>query len=292
MSLRINSPTGHGEAIELGGRFADHRPAVWASIDTPRLAGLPGVVSLSGLWDRQTYRTDPGADRPVTIENRRRGAALWSHWLRPDLRVEAGLALDRFEGAGSFVSPRLGGEVRLAGDRVAVLGDLASWAALTGRPGFTELGGTLALRSAVRQRRLLLTARVDGRRATRDSPRAIWPGAGTGPGRPLLLRGSPLLEDGELAGEAFGRGLLHAGLEAEVKLADRGPARVGLAVFTDWARPWDTALESGPGPGIFALGVGLRVRAFSSTALRVDVAVRPGRRDLVLSGGVIPRWPR
>ena len=172
-----------------------------------------------------------------------------------------------------------------------MLGDLGSWVALGDRRDFFELGGTLALRSAARPGRMFLTARIDGRRATRDAPRAVWPGAGTGPGRSPLQRASPLLENGELVGEAFGRGLLHAPIEAEMRVADRGPARLGLAVFSDWAKVWDAAAQSGPGRDLLALGVGLRLRTLSNTALRVDVAVRPGQRGLVLSGGVTPRWP-
>ena len=205
--------------------------------------------------------------------------------------MEVGLAMDRFEGIGDFASSQVEAEVRLAKDRVAMLGDLGSWVALGDRRDFFEIGGTLAMRSAVRPGRLFLTARVDGRRATRDAPRAVWPGAGTGPGRSLLQRASPLLENGELVGEAFGRGLLHATIEAEVRVADRGPARLGLAVFSDWAKVWDAAAQSGPGRDLLALGVGLRLRTLSNTALRVDIAVRPGQRGLVLSGGVTPRWP-
>lgn len=292
LSLRLNSPTGRGESVSLGGRFAAHRPAVWASIDTPLLAGLPGVVSIGGLWDRQTYRLDGTSAGPLAIETRRRGSALWGHWLSERVRIEAGLAVDRFEHGGSFVSPRVGGEFRLAEGRVALLSDLSWWAALGDQPGFSEGGAALALRSATRPRRLAVTARAEGRRATQSAPLALWPGAGTGQGRSLLQRATPLLEDEEVIGDAFGRGLLHATVEAEVKIADRGPARLGLAAFFDWSRPWDTTRSAGSGSDIWAIGFGLRVRGLSNSALRIDVAVRPGRRDLILSAGVIPRWPR
>jgi hypothetical protein len=207
-------------------------------------------------------------------------------------RVEVGLAIDRFEDRGNFASSRVGAEVRTAEDRVAIVGDLASWAAGGDVQGFFEFGGTAAVRSTVRPGRLLVSARIDGRRATLDAPLAVWPGAGTGPGRPMLLRGSPLLDEGELVGAGFGRGLLHATVEAEVRIADRGPGRLSLAVFSDWARPWDTALQQGKGQNLFAFGAGLRLRALSRTAFRVDLAKQPGHRGVVLSGGVIPPWPR
>ena len=289
--LRINSPTGRGEGIELGGRFAARRPSFWASIETPRLGGLPGVVSLSGLWDRQTYRPDATEGAPVTVETRRRGAIDWSHWPAAWARLDLGLGIDRFDGGGNHVSIRGGIETRMAKDRVAIFGDAASWMAAGDAAGFSELGGTVAARTSIRPRRFVMYARLDVRRATSEAPLAVWPGAGKGPGRELLLRGSPLLKHGELVGDAFGRSLHHATAEAEVTVADRGAVRLGLAAFGDWARPRDTQLQPGPGPNIFAFGAGLRLRVLSQTAFRIDVAKRPDRAGVVFSAGVIPAWP-
>ena len=100
------------------------------------------------------------------------------------------------------------------------------------------------------------------------------------------------MTDGIVAGEAFGRGLLHATAEAEIQVADRTLVRLGLAAFVDWAKPWDTRLGPGPAPGIFAFGAGLRIHAPGSTAFRFDVAKRPGDSGVVVSAGVIPPWPR
>ena len=44
------------------------------------------------------------------------------------------------------------------------------------------------------------------------APFAVWPGAGTGHGRDVLLRAHPLLDDGVIRG-VFGRRLAHAGTE-------------------------------------------------------------------------------
>jgi hypothetical protein len=291
MRLRINGLTGHGESLDTGWRFAENRPAFWLSLDTPRLAGLSGVVSLQGLWDRQTYRTRAATAAPPIVEDRRRAALVWSHWISAVARVEAGFAADRFPGRGTFAASRFGLELRGAQNRVAFVGEVESWGAAS-RPGFSELGGALAFRSRARPGRWLVTARVDGHRATQASPLAIWPGAGTGPARPLLIRASPLLEDNVLTGEGFGRGLAHATAEVELKIAERGPTRLGLAAFSDGVRVVDRPLGAGRGPDLFAVGLGLRLRGFSRTGLRVDIAMRPGRRDVVFSGGVVPPWPR
>ena len=290
--LRINSPTGRGEALELGGRFDARRPAAWASLQTPRLAGLPGVVSLSGVWDRQTYRLAANVGDSATVETRRRGAIDWSHWLRSSLHLELGIGVERFDGQGSYVSMRGGADRRLFADRAALVAAGGSWMGTSGARGFAEFGGTAAMRSAARPRRWTFAARFDGRRATQSAPLAVWPGAGTGASRSFLLRGSPLVTDGIVVGEAFGRGLLHATAETEIQVADRALVRLGLAAFADWAKPWDTSLGPGPRGSLFAIGAGLRIHAPGSIAFRLDLAKRPGTPGVLVSAGVIPPWPR
>jgi predicted double-glycine peptidase len=289
--IRFNSPTGRGEAFEIGGRFASHRPAAWALVETPRFAGLPGVVALSALWDRQTYRPGGIGSLPAILETRRRGAIDWSHWATPSARLNLGVGVDRFDGRGSYASAKGGFDLRAGQDRIALLGDAAGWTGLGGARGFGEFGGTLALRGAVRPRRVAFRARLDARRATSEAPLALWPGAGRGPGRPLLLRASRLLTRGEVTGEAFGRGLLHGTAEVEVRAGDRGVFRLGLAAFADWAKPWDTFRTPGASEDLFALGGGVRLRT-SSAAFRIDLAKQPGTKGVVFSAGVIPPWPR
>jgi hypothetical protein len=63
--------------------------------------------------------------------------------------------------------------------------------------------------------------------------------AGTGTGRPWLLRAYPLLRDGVVTGEAFGRGLLHASIELESPPLPLRLVRLGFAFFSDWARAFD-----------------------------------------------------
>lgn len=284
--VRVNSPTGRGERLELGGRFLEGSPAAWARLDTPRLAGLPGVATLSAHVEEQAYAIGAGRVR----EARRRGALDWSDWRSGALRVGLGLAVDRFDGASS-ASLRAEAERRAAADRVAVLGDAAAWRPLGGSRPFAEAGVTVAARSSVRARRVLVTARIDARRASAAAPLALWPGAGTGTGRPLLLRASPLRTDGAISGEAFGRGLLHATVEAEARAARLGPAGLGFAAFADWARAWDRGASPGASPGAFAVGVGLRLRLAGEGRLRVDVAHRPGGRGVVASVGWLAPWP-
>ena len=290
--LRINSPTGRGEALEIGGRFDAGRPSAWMLLETPRLGGLPGVVSLGALWDRQSYQLTGSTGVEPLVETRRRGALGWSHWLTSSLRLGLTVGAERFDGQGSYVSLRGDADRRFFADRAALEADAGSWTGVRGAPGFGEFGATAAFRSSVRPRRWSFAARFDGRRATGLAPLAVRPSAGTGTSRSFLLRGSRLVTDGIVVGEAFGRGLLHGTAEVEIEVARRLLVRLGIAAFTDWAKPWDTSPGSGPGPGVFALGAGVRIHASRTAAFRFDVAKRPGRPGLLVSAGVIPPWPR
>ncbi|MEO8362526.1 MAG: cysteine peptidase family C39 domain-containing protein, partial [Vicinamibacteria bacterium] len=291
LEMSINSPTNRGESIDVLWRFAARRPAVSAVLALPRFASLPGIVTLSGLWDRQTYRAARVMDAPTSVETRRRGAIDWTDWVLPALRLGVGTGIDLFDGQRHFVSVRGEAESRLGHDHMALLADGARWTSVNDQPGFTEFGGALAFRSGVTPRKLTISGRFDVRRASEAAPLAIWPGAGEGPGRPLLLRAPRLVDEGYLSGEAFGRGLLHGTIEAEVQVMNRGLIRAGLAAFTDWAKPRDTVTTSGAAPSIFAIGVGVRLRGIGKTLIRGDLAIRPGHGGVVVSGGITPPWP-
>jgi len=289
--IRFNSPTGRGEGLEIGGRFASRRPSAWVSLETPRLVDLPGVVSLRALWDRQTYRWIDGATTSVIVGTRRRGALDWSHWLTSVTRLDLGVAIERFDGRGTYGSIRAGAERRMAADRLALLAEAGSWTGRRVAKGFAEFGGTVAFRSRVSPRKVTVFARASARRATDKAPLALWPSAGNGAGRAFLLRSVRLVNNGEVVGAAFGRGLLQGTAEVEVQVADRGLMRLGVAAFVDGAKVWDSSLRPGSAKALLAIGAGLRIRASAST-FRLDVAKRPGEPGLAFSAGVIPPWPR
>nr|MDQ3347496.1 hypothetical protein [Acidobacteriota bacterium] len=114
------------------------------------------------------------------------------------------------------------------------------------------------------------------------APLALWPGAGTGQGRPVLLRAHPLLRDGVVDDGVFGRRLLHGGLEWRRWTPLRGRAvRIAPALFIDGAR------AAGVLPGADArahldAGAGVRIAVPGAGVLRVDLArgIRDGSTAL------------
>ncbi len=55
LRLDVAAPTGSGELWSAAWRFWDARPRVAATLALPSRAGLPGVTTIEGAWERQSY---------------------------------------------------------------------------------------------------------------------------------------------------------------------------------------------------------------------------------------------
>jgi hypothetical protein len=204
-----------------------------------------------------TRETGGVSDSSVTREERRRTALSFADWIASDLRLEVGAALDKWSGRGGHLSLEGGIEALLAGDRLAIRAQAARWTSLESGPPFGA-GSLLARWSSQHLERGGWVALAGVSRATSDAPLALWPGAGTGRGRAPLLRAHPLLDDGVVAGRAFGRTLVHTGIERQAWMHTFKSLRLGWILLVDGARPWNS-LQSAHVPWQFDGGVGIRL---------------------------------
>jgi hypothetical protein len=284
--LALASVTRDGGLLSLGWRWRPGNPAASLALAAPGGLRLPGVVRLEGLLDTQLYAGEGGAFQ----EHRRRATLGFEEWWTADLRagVTGGVELGE---DGDFALLGAHAERRLASDRLAVLARVER--GLGSGRGFTRGEVRVLARSTPRASdRLVVSGRLGYTGASAGAPRFHWPGAGTGSGRDLLLRAHPLLVDDVVAGEAFGRRLLDAGVEAELRLAGLGPASFGLAAFADAARAWERPQPAGAGPLLVDVGVGARASVPGLGRVRLDLATRVGGGGLTLSAGWLPPWPR
>jgi predicted double-glycine peptidase len=274
----LSSPTGGGESIEGGFRWWEERPKLWVSLAAPELLSLPGIGSLEGYFEQQSYAL-PGS---APVEESWRGARLSAFdWVSSGTRAGFQIGFHEEDSAGSWIALGGGIERRIAGDRVSLRADAVQWLATGDAASFREAGASAAARLVERQS-WSLRARLDARLVTENAPLTVWPGAGSDNARPLLLRGYPLLEEGVLRGKGFGPKLLHASVEIERTLWNPGMVKLGLATFVDWARVYG---RDGESPGsLWSPGAGLRVDLFGRT-LRLDAATALGRGGLVVSAG-------
>jgi hypothetical protein len=269
VSLEVGSPTGNGELWTAGLSWRQERPRASLELAVPAPGGRPGIWRVEGFWERQAYA---GAAMPdtggvngstVTREERRRTALSFADWIASDLRLEVGAALDKWSGRGAHLSLEGGIEALLSGDRLAIRARAAQWTSLESGAPFGA-GSLLARWSSQHLERGGWVALAGVSRATSDAPLALWPGAGTGRGREPLLRAHPLLDDGVMAGRAFGRTLVHTGIERQAWIHGLKSLRVGWILFVDGAKPWNSLQSAGvpwqldAGAGIRLAGLGAR----------------------------------
>lgn len=245
------------------------RPEAELEASTPGLFGAPGVWTARGDWKRRTY----GFPEGVTREERFTARLGWARWVRADLRTGLGMGLYRWPGRGRSIAAGASLEWRSQGDRLAVLGQGAGWTDPAQGPAFARLGVAVSGRSSTGRDGLVGNLRGGFERATPGAPPSEWPGAGHGEARPILLRAHPLLEEGTVRGEAFGRRLAWAGASADLWTAGPGPVLLGFGAFVDAAKAWDRPGGIPPSPLHVDAGFGLRMALDEDGgALYLDVA--------------------
>ena len=264
IGLRAASLLGAGELWMVDWRWSTPRRRIAFGLRVPVAGPVPGALTVGGLAERETY-----VFGTETREDRRRAELKLATWLAPWLRVSTTAAFDRWYELGSFGS--LGADLLFVGldDRASIRVCGEGWvgSAAPFARGDVELGWT----SRLERRGLVVSARLGGSVAANASPFMIWPGAGTGTGRPALARAHRMLTEGRFNGSLFGRTLGYGGLEA-VSWTHLGPLALGGAAFVDLAAATDR-----PEPYLGTdfqtdAGVGLRLGLPGLGAVRVDLA--------------------
>ncbi|MEP6916031.1 MAG: tetratricopeptide repeat protein, partial [Acidobacteriota bacterium] len=268
----VASPSGGGEMWTLGWRWWDRRPRVALGFAAPSpFGGLWGV----DLFDeRQTYG---GRGGPIE-EARQRASFHISDWTHAGFRWEGVAGVDRFDEAGGSRTGRafalaFSGQQRLAADRAYLEARAGAWMG-TVRTWTVGLRGEW--RSSTRNEGRVWIGRAGAEIAPSAAPLALWPGAGTGTGRDVLLRAHPLLDHGVIAKGLFAPRLTHGGVEWRRWLSQARPVRIAPALFLDVAGT-SAGLVRSDRRWQSDLGAGLRIGMPGSGVVRIDLA--RGLRD-------------
>jgi predicted double-glycine peptidase len=269
----VANPTGAGDVISASWRWWQNRPRIALSYDAPAQFG--GIMRMDVFRDVQTYKETLNSElRTMNVREVRRGGAFTvSNWTATDLQWKVGGGVDTWADRGKTVAFTVEADQRLAGDRISIRAGAGAFAG-----SFTTwtLTAGAEWRSSARHEGHVLLNRGGVDLSSPRAPFALWPGAGLGDARAVLLRAHPLLEDGVIAGDVFGRRVYHAGSEWRrwfkpgLRIVPIAPA-----VFVDVARA-EKRLR--PGAAWHAdAGAGLRVAVPGSGVVRIDVA--KGLRD-------------
>ena len=264
----IASPSGGGELWTAAWRWWEHRPRVALGFAAP--APFGGTWGVDVLAERQSY----GNREALVEETRRRAAFHVSDWSRIGVRWEAEAAVDSWRGTSQSIAAGLTGRQELAGDRLTVEARAGLW---RGGVRTWTTGLRSEWRSATRNEGDVWLVRAGIDAAGSEAPLALWAGAGTGPGRDILLRAHPLVVDGVVRDGVFGRRVTHGGLEWRRWLQPRGRLlRVAPALFVDTARASHPFSEGDTRRHLDA-GAGVRIALPGAGIVRLDLA--HGLRD-------------
>lgn len=298
--LRLAGPSGAGELWSGSWRWAERRPRVGLELAVPGAFGLKGLWRVEGLWQSESYRvgeSEPAPDasgEAIRQETRYRGGISFARWVGADVRWEGGAAADSWTERGRYVAVSTSLELRTAGDLMSVRLEGEGWKGLGVEETFAAVEFGLAGRSARLRNGWVAGAKGGVLLATPSAPRSIWPGAGTGSGRDVLLRAHPLLESGVIQGEVFGRIVAYGGVRGDAWWPIAPPLAFGLGVFVDAARAWKRSPATGPSELLIDAGVGLRLAGFGAAGeLRIDAArgLTDGETALSLAWeGAWPAW--
>lgn len=302
VSIDVPGGMGAGEREAVRWRWASGRPSVGLEFALPSPAGLPGVLAVEGLWDRQSYSSLSEASG-VAHERRQRMALSLADWSTSRLRWSLGMAVDRWrtnhtttdarETTRAFVAVDGSLDLRLAGDRVALGMAGSGWQPMTGRTRVASSSLLAAWRSTRDEMTPTWSVASAIAFASAGAPMGLWPGAGTGVARGLLLRAHPLLTGGVLDGPAFGRFVAQSSVEYDRPVRVAGVPGVAVAAFTDAARASGRPGRQRASTMFIDAGMGLRLRVPGSAAtVRIDVArgVRGG--GATVSAAWVGAWPR
>lgn len=291
--LDVAGPAGAGEVWSAMGRWAKGRPRLELSLAAPAPRRLPGVMRLEGSWEHQWYgATNPSTPSAPTREDRRRVEVGVADWATSRLHWSGGAAFDRFARQDALaVSGAL--DARAAGDRISLRVSAGSWTPLADadRYGTAEVGASW--RSTTDPAAASWSGETTIALASEAAPHALWFGAGTGAGRPLLLRAHPLLVEGFVTGPVFGRRVAHTSVEYEHPLPGKLAGRVAVAGFVDAAKAWRRRDSLATSRLFVDAGIGLRVHAPGMAGtIRLDVGQSLRDRGTAFSAGWGQSWPR
>jgi predicted double-glycine peptidase len=272
-----------GEQVRAAWRFWDNRPAVNVAVQTPSLFGVSGLWTIEGGWSRQSY----AAENDVIVDERRRASIAFADWLTGDTRIETRAGVDRWAQRSTTASVGASIEQRLFNDHAAVRAEGSIWPAASG--AFSAAGIRAAWRAGDR-RTVALEGRGGFATASARAPLDLWPGAGTGHARAAWLRAHPLLDDGVVAGPAFGRQIADASAEATRTIWSGRLFALDAAAFVDAARARKTL--GGDERIHVDVGGGVRLRPLGGVGA-VTVNVARGLRDgsTAISAGWAAAWP-
>jgi hypothetical protein len=283
-----------GEVLTTAFRWPSEWRRFLVDLSAPSPRPGVGLFGVQASWERQTYASALGTESetsPAITEDHSQVAAALSDWIGGVVRWQAGVSFDQWN-QRQHLGVTGSVDVRLFGDRFSIGTEDAAWAANSHEPGFDRAATWVAWRSTPNPRHPDWTLFAEGITTSASSPFDLWSAAGSGVGRPPLLRAHSDIDDNVIGGPFFGRSLVHMTAEYHRPIAEVHQTTLRWALFADTARashridgtesPWPVDVGTGVRWGVPGLG----------SEVRLDLA--RGLRDAgwAVSIGWQAPWPR
>ncbi len=292
IGLTISSPTGGGEVWSAGWRWEEAHPRLGGRVDFPIRLGTPGVIGVSGSWERFRFSLD-SATGGVAIESRRSSAVGFGSWITPGFRPSVGLRLEKWSGDRAFLTTLGGVEFRALRDRLTLSATGEYGATLGPARGYTRGSVDAVWASDQGLGRATWSTRLGIDQVSGATPLGLWPVASGNIPWAIPLRAHPRTREGFLPGATTGRGMLHGGLSGDHPVLHAGPVTIAAGLFLDGARILQPASGRTGGQLYLDAGGGLRfgIGDGSLGVLRIDLATGLTDRSTALTAGIHQSWP-
>ncbi len=286
LGVDLDNVGGQGMTLGAAWRWPQARRRIGATLSLPAPAPFLGTITIDAFGEAQSYSVPGAVSVHVVREDRQRVVTDFGNWVSAHTWIDGGLGFDRFSGS-DYLATHAAVEEHFRGDRFVGTAAMEVWSPGTSSAFWTQ-DAMFRWQSALNVHRPLWVALVGASWASVSAPLALWMGAGTGSGRPVLLRAHPLLDDNVIASPSFGRHLTFGSVEYQRPIREMRDASIAYAFFVDSARAIH-GLDGARTPLEVDAGAGMRIYLPHNGGLvRVDVArgLRDGR--MALSAGWAP----
>jgi hypothetical protein len=290
VAVEFGSILGAGERWNVSWRWDNPHARGGGELAVPMRIGLPGVVTVSGLWER--FRFGGLIDTVEIEEDHRSGGIGFGAWVLPEFRPSLALRSDRWSGGRRYLVISQGNELRLARDRFTLRTSIEAGG--SGGDGPSYLMGYARARwaSSPLLQRTSWTLRYGWDLADGATPLGLWPFASGDVPWSIPLRAHPFAVGDRLPAATIARTIMHGGFAIDQPFYRSPLISVALGGFVDMAAMGDR-LNSRPSRLFVDAGGGLRIGLADGAlgVIRVDIATGLNDDHSALTVGMHREWP-
>lgn len=290
VALELGSIIGAGERWNGRWRWDHPHPTVGIELAVPVRWGLPGIVTVSGTWER--FRFGGLLDSTGLSETHRTGGIGFGAWVVPAFRPALLLRYDRWSGDRRYLVAAQANELRLARDRFTLRTMIEAGAAQATGANYVMGYARARWASSTLLQRTNWSIRTGWDLVDGATPAGLWPFASGDVPWSIPLRAHPFSVNDLLPSATVARSVMHGGVAIDQPFYRSPLATIAIGGFIDWAAMGDR-LNGRPSRTFVDAGGGLRIGLADGAlgVLRIDLAKGLNDHHTALTVGMHREWP-